>query len=160
MWNIKCFVIPVITGATGIVIKGLKILLETIPGKHSIVSLQKAAIPVTSHIIRKVLQSEIWSLSGGAHHWFKRRSTRGKETYFGWTKDRTRVARLEVFIAMKIQVAVFCVVTPCGDVAGYQRLAGPCCLHLLHPEHWAVWSSETLPSRHITTLCHNPEDRD
>jgi hypothetical protein len=41
MWNMKCFVIPVITGATGIVIKGLKKYLETIPGKHSIDSLQK-----------------------------------------------------------------------------------------------------------------------
>jgi hypothetical protein len=33
MWNIKCFVIPVITGATGIVTKGLKKNVETIPGK-------------------------------------------------------------------------------------------------------------------------------
>jgi hypothetical protein len=33
----------------------------------------------TSHIIRKVLQSETWSLSGGVCHWFKR-SARGKET--------------------------------------------------------------------------------
>jgi hypothetical protein len=41
MWNMKCFVIPVITGATGIVIKGLKKNLEIIPGKHSIDSLQK-----------------------------------------------------------------------------------------------------------------------
>jgi hypothetical protein len=32
--------------------------LETIPGKHSIDSLQKAAVLGTSHIIRKVLQSE------------------------------------------------------------------------------------------------------
>jgi hypothetical protein len=41
MWNIKCFVIPVIIGATGIVTRGLKKYLETIPGKHSIDSLQK-----------------------------------------------------------------------------------------------------------------------
>jgi hypothetical protein len=34
------------------------------------------AILGTSHIIRKVLQAEIWSLSGGVHHWLKRRSTR------------------------------------------------------------------------------------
>jgi hypothetical protein len=32
----KCFVIPVIIGATGIVTKGLKKYLETITGKHSI----------------------------------------------------------------------------------------------------------------------------
>jgi hypothetical protein len=28
-----------------------------------------------------VLQSETWSLSGGVHHWLKRRSSREKETY-------------------------------------------------------------------------------
>jgi hypothetical protein len=41
MWNMKCFVIPVITGATEIVTKVLKEYLETIPGKHSINSPQK-----------------------------------------------------------------------------------------------------------------------
>jgi hypothetical protein len=41
MWNMKCFVIPVIIGATGIVTKGLKKYLKTITGKHSIDSLQK-----------------------------------------------------------------------------------------------------------------------
>jgi hypothetical protein len=58
MWNMKCFVIPVIIGATGIVPRGLKKYLETIPGKHSIDSLQKPAVLGTSHNIRKVLQSE------------------------------------------------------------------------------------------------------
>jgi hypothetical protein len=72
----KCFVIPVIIGATGIVTRGLKKYLETIPLKHSIDSLQKTAVLETSHIIRKVLQSETLSLSGGVHHWFKRESTR------------------------------------------------------------------------------------
>jgi hypothetical protein len=37
----KCFVIPVIIGATGIVRKVYKKYLETIPGQHSIDSLQK-----------------------------------------------------------------------------------------------------------------------
>jgi hypothetical protein len=41
MWNMKCFVIPVIIGATGIVSKSLHKYLETIPGQHSIDSLQK-----------------------------------------------------------------------------------------------------------------------
>jgi hypothetical protein len=41
MWGMKCFVIPVIIGATGIVIKSLQIYLETIPGQHSVDSLQK-----------------------------------------------------------------------------------------------------------------------
>jgi hypothetical protein len=72
----ECFVIPVIIGATGIVTRGPKKYLETIPGKHSIDSLQKTAVLGTSHIIRKVLQSETRSLSGGVHHWFNRKSTR------------------------------------------------------------------------------------
>jgi hypothetical protein len=58
MWKMKCFITPVIIGTTGIVTKGLKKYLETIPGKHSIDSLQKTALLGTSHIIRKVLQSE------------------------------------------------------------------------------------------------------
>jgi hypothetical protein len=39
--------------------------------------LQKTAILGTSHIIRKVLQCETGSLSGGDHRWFKRSA--GKE---------------------------------------------------------------------------------
>jgi hypothetical protein len=77
MWNLKCTIIPVIIGATGIVTRGLRKNLEAVPGKHSIVSLQKTAILGTSHIIRKVLQCETGSLSGGDHRWFKR-STRRK----------------------------------------------------------------------------------
>jgi hypothetical protein len=76
MWNMKYFVIPVIIVATGIVSKSLQKYLETIPGQHSIDSLQKTAIVGTSHIIRKVLQAETCSLSGGVHHWLERRSTR------------------------------------------------------------------------------------
>jgi hypothetical protein len=58
MWNMKCMIIPVITGATGMVTKGLKTNLEVIPVKHSTDSLHKRAVLGTSHIIRKVLQSE------------------------------------------------------------------------------------------------------
>ena len=54
MWNLKCTIIPVIIGATG----SLRKNLEAVPGKHSIDSVQKAAILGTSHIIRKVLQCE------------------------------------------------------------------------------------------------------
>jgi hypothetical protein len=54
----KCVIIPVVIGATGIVTRGLRKNLEAIPGKHSIASLQKTAMLGTSHIIRKVLQSE------------------------------------------------------------------------------------------------------
>jgi hypothetical protein len=41
MWNMKCFVIPVIIGATGIVSKSLQKYLETIPGQHSTDSYKK-----------------------------------------------------------------------------------------------------------------------
>ena len=58
MWNLKCTIIPVITGATGIVPRSLWRNLEAIPGKNSIDSLQKTAILGTSHIIRKVMQCE------------------------------------------------------------------------------------------------------
>jgi hypothetical protein len=55
--ELKCMVIPVITGVTGTVTKRLR-NLEAIPGKHSIDSLQQTAILGTSHIIQKVLQCE------------------------------------------------------------------------------------------------------
>ena len=58
MWNLKCTIIPIIIGVTGIVTRSLRKNLEAVPGKHSIDSLQKTAILGTSHIIRKVLQCE------------------------------------------------------------------------------------------------------
>jgi len=44
MWNLKCTIIPVITGATGIVTRSLRKNLEAVPGKYSRDSLQKTAI--------------------------------------------------------------------------------------------------------------------
>ena len=58
LWILKCTIIPLIIGATGIVTRSLRKNLEAVPGKHSIDSLQKTAILGTSHIIRKVLQCE------------------------------------------------------------------------------------------------------
>jgi len=58
MWNLKCTIVPVIIGATGIVTGSLRKNLEVVPGKHSIDSLQKTAVLRTSHTIRKVLQCE------------------------------------------------------------------------------------------------------
>ena len=58
MWNLKFTIVPVIIGATGVVTRSLKKNLETVPGKHSIDSLQKTAILGTSQVIRKVLQCE------------------------------------------------------------------------------------------------------
>ena len=58
MWNMKCTIIPVITGAIGIVTESLKKNLEVIPGKHSVDSVPKTAVLGTSHTVRRVLQSE------------------------------------------------------------------------------------------------------
>jgi hypothetical protein len=58
IWNLKCTIMPVIIGATGIVTRSLRKNLDAVPGKHSIDSLQKRAILGTSHIIWKVLQCE------------------------------------------------------------------------------------------------------
>ena len=58
MWNLKCTIVPVIIGATGIVTKYLRKNSGAIPGEHSVDSLQKTATLETSHIIRRVLQCE------------------------------------------------------------------------------------------------------
>jgi len=76
MWNLKCTIIPITIGATGIVTRSLRKKLEALPRKHSIDSLQKTAILGTSHIILKVLQCEAGSLSGGDHCWFKTSTTK------------------------------------------------------------------------------------
>jgi hypothetical protein len=76
----KCFVTPIIIWAMGIVSQELIKYLETIPRKHSIDSLQKTAILGTSHIIRKVLQSETSSMIGGVHHHWLKRSTRKRRS--------------------------------------------------------------------------------
>ena len=55
MWNVKCMIIPVVTGATGIVTKVLKNNLEAIPGKYALYSLQKTAVLGTPHTIQKAL---------------------------------------------------------------------------------------------------------
>jgi hypothetical protein len=54
-------------------------------------------------------------------------------------------ARLEVFMALKAQVFVYWVMTPCSDVVGYLV---------------AAWSSKMLVSYHITTGGQTPEDHD
>ena len=51
-------IIIIIMITTGVVTRNLRKNLETVPGKHSIDSLQKTAILGTSHTIRKVLQCE------------------------------------------------------------------------------------------------------
>jgi hypothetical protein len=57
------------------------VVVKTMPGKHPVNFLQKKKTAVLGalHVIRKAMQYEI-TLSGVLHHWFKKRSTRGKET--------------------------------------------------------------------------------
>jgi hypothetical protein len=74
MWNMKCMIILVITGATGTVTKGLKKKLEAINRKTF--NRFRTKDSYTSHKIRKVLQSETGSLNVCDHRWLKRRSTR------------------------------------------------------------------------------------
>jgi hypothetical protein len=62
MWNLKCKIIPVIIGGTGIVTKVLRKNLEVTSGKHSIDSLPKTAV-LGTHIIRKTLRSETSKLT-------------------------------------------------------------------------------------------------
>jgi hypothetical protein len=52
-------IIPVIIGSTGIMTKCLNKHLEVTSGKHPVGSLNKTAVVGTSHVIQKVLQSEI-----------------------------------------------------------------------------------------------------
>jgi hypothetical protein len=77
MWNMKCMIIPVTTGATEIVTKLYK-NLETTLIEHSIDSLQKTVILGISHIMRKVLQSETWKQSSRDHRCFKKRNSKKK----------------------------------------------------------------------------------
>ena len=51
-------VVPVITGATGMIKERLKKNLEVISGEHSVDSLHKTAVLGTSHIVREVVHSE------------------------------------------------------------------------------------------------------
>ena len=44
MWNLKCTIIPLLIGATGIVTRILRKNWEDVPGKRSIGSLKKTAI--------------------------------------------------------------------------------------------------------------------
>jgi hypothetical protein len=55
MWNVKTRVIPPIIGATGTVSKSFRKYVSDIPGNHDVKELQKTAILVTAHRLRKVL---------------------------------------------------------------------------------------------------------
>jgi len=59
MWNMECLVIPVTTGANGIVTNGLKIIWKQYQENIQYI-LHKT---IKTAVLRKVLQSETWSLS-------------------------------------------------------------------------------------------------
>ena len=84
--------------ATGMVAKVLKRNLEAIRGKHSLEPLQKTVVRETSHIIRKVLQSETWSLSGKDHYWFKSRNARKERSV---TRDSDIIIIIIIIIISK-----------------------------------------------------------
>jgi len=86
--------------------KSLKKNLEAVPGKHSIDSLQETAVLGTSHIIRKVLQSETGTLSGGDHRWITSTSNREK-------RPMTRENKNNVIIIIIIIIIISSFVT-CG----------------------------------------------
>jgi len=62
------------------------------------------------------------------------------QTYKGY-------ATLELFTAMKIQVAVFSIVTPCSFVIGYKRFGGPCYLHLQSIWTWSCCNQYHFSSK-------------
>jgi len=104
-WNVKC--IPVITGATGIVTKVLKNNLEAIPGKHSVDSLQKIGILGTSHIIRKVLESETGTLSGRDRGCYTSSSTRKKRPVTRENKNNRIIIIITIIIIIIIIISSF-----------------------------------------------------
>jgi len=58
MWNVKTKVMPVIIRATGTISNSFRNNLSNIEGKHEIKELQKTAILVTAHKLRKVVMSK------------------------------------------------------------------------------------------------------
>jgi hypothetical protein len=79
MWNMKCFTIPVATGATNIETEALHRSGGSTWKEFSRVYKENSCARGITHG-RKVIQSEDSTLSGGVQQWFMGRSTRGKET--------------------------------------------------------------------------------
>jgi len=77
MWNMKYFVIPLITEATEIV--NGKVSVNNTRKAFSRFSIKKTAVLGTSHIIRKVLQSEISSLECWGAPLVREEKYQGKE---------------------------------------------------------------------------------
>jgi hypothetical protein len=67
--------------------------------------------------------------------------------------------RLEVFRAVKIQVEVFWVVTPCSAIIGYQHFGEPFSYHFRVKMKVSRLSEMLVPYHNITRR-HNPEDQE
>jgi len=51
------------------------------------------------------------------------------------------VVRLQIFMVVKIHIAVFWIMSPCNDMVGYQCFGEPCCPHFhigILPYHYLV----------------------
>ena len=64
MWNKRVQVIPVIIGATGVIDNNIKKYIGNIAGHHNINYLQRSAILVTVHILKKPLSIKPESVTG------------------------------------------------------------------------------------------------
>jgi hypothetical protein len=103
MWNIKYVIIPVITGATGTVTKGLNKNLEAIPGEHSIDSLQNTAILGTSRVIRNVLQLQLDARAVGV-------AVGSREEVLGGKWPVTRVVVVVVVVVVVIIIIIIIII--------------------------------------------------
>jgi len=76
-----------------------------------------------------------------------------------WTRENfTKFSvRFKVFITIKIQIVVFCILTLCSNVAGYQLFWGPCCLHLQCEDGGSMdlWNS-ILPQHYTASQSRRP----
>ena len=104
MWNLKCTIVPVIIGATGIVTRSLRKNLETVPGKHSIDSLQKTATLGTSHTIPKVLQCESWKSERWGSPLFQEKYWEEK------ARDKRHTYRILIIIIIIITIIIIVVI--------------------------------------------------
>jgi len=55
VWGLKTETVPVVTGAFGLIKKGLENYTQKIPGNIKMEELQKISLLGTAHILRKVL---------------------------------------------------------------------------------------------------------
>jgi hypothetical protein len=65
---------------------------------------------------------------------------------------RLWLGKFEVFVALKMQIVVFCFVTSYSDVVGYQCFGGPCNIHLQEWSTTWIWLMEMAAWLSITEM--------